>query len=699
MGENEQVIVVAEDGEHEAGVEEIVHGVGYSICYANSFEDVGALDGEDAQAPRAVVIRGSGLSSGTEQIQRFAQGSPRSKFVCVIRQGNGTLAKALEEALGQSRALCVDAGDDSLGRTRAIRSFLQGDGYFWARDLEQGDQQDRLSLLTIANMRRIEKSTARKLLSFATSFAGLRTLDELLQIAVRQFSELLESDAVSLYLWDEASGRLVLKVAEGPDKEKRQGWTQALGEGLAGWVAEAKEPILVSDVKKVPKLKNRRSTRYADSSCMLCPIQQGGNLFGVASFTMHKDSQPFLPKDLRLAQYLCEKLGAILLQFRLAGEVGSINDRVAEWCQPTGHFVLEKEAEVDALRLLSAEILEFTPLSVIVYDLDLGIRLANTSAQKLLGGDVEEAPAAGAPLEGQLDFPAEEWAKKLRDVVEREVPFRLHRLPCRTAGGTALLDVSCSPLRGSDQRVIGGILLLQDVSDVAKMEEKLSVAERLALMGKITAEVAHELNNPLDGILRFQSLATRFLRGNPDEANACLEEIRKGLLRMSNILGEMLALSRGPRSEADRPASVSELLSGAIKQYEGRARDMGIEIQAEIPSGLPMCPKPGLCGVFGNVIKNALDAMGGAGELRIVASEEGEWIRVRISDSGPGVPEGLAEKVFEPFFTTREVVGGTGLGLAWCREFMSNLGGAIRLCPSEQGAVFEIDVPARGKEY
>ena len=194
------------------------------------------------------------------------------------------------------------------------------------------------------------------------------------------------------------------------------------------------------------------------------------------------------------------------------------------------------------------------------------------------------------------------------------------------------------------------------------MEARLSSAERLALVGTIAAKVAHELNNPLDGIHRFLSLALRQIDENPDRARSCLEEVRQGLLRMGNIVGQLLAFSRRHR-QTGRGASLSQVLRDVVVLYEERARVADVTIAIDVP---------------------------------VECRREDEGVRFHFSDTGPGVPEDIRDKIFEPFFTTKRDGTGTGLGLAGCRDSMGRMGGSVALRESERGAKFEVFVPMAG---
>jgi len=282
-------------------------------------------------------------------------------------------------------------------------------------------------------------------------------------------------------------------------------------------------------------------------------------------------------------------------------------------------------------------------------------------------------------------------------VVQDADEFRLLRAVCRAEPARRVLDIHCSPLQDSAGATIAGILTVQDVTEDVEMEEKLFSAEKLALVGKIAARVAHELNNPLDGILRFLGLATRLMEAEPDKARTYLEESRRGLLRMSHILTQLLAFSRSHRG-AGRPVSLSQIIRDSLSLYEKRAEATNIEIRLDVAPDLPHCLDAELCQVFSNVIKNALDAMSQDGVLTVRAVEDNGYVRVFFSDTGPGVPEDIRDKILEPFFTTKKDGTGTGLGLAACVDSLGRIGGEIKLCPSEQGAVFEVVVPVERAE-
>jgi len=669
----------------------------FIITEGYEVRDVRSLDELEGQAHHpsvaAVAITADPESTKlSDLVEKTASLFPHAKLLLCVPNGyDGSVAKPGGDP--GRRLLTVSGDSTSPENTARIRRFLAGEGYRWASDL--GAPQAAFLDGTIELSEQHQEQT-RRLLQFAADLSKFTEVRPMLQEALRRCLELLECEAGSIYLWNEASETLILEAAMGPERDKRLGLRQRLGEGLAGWVAEVGESILVTDTRKVGKLRGRVCRRYSNCSCIAVPITHGGQLFGVICLTMPRNNRSFEPSDLRLAEALALKLAGVIRPLNVLSELRRFSERLLGAFQTSTDLVYQKDAQVESLRALHANILDNMPLAVISYDTNLRMRSANRLAKRLFGDDAGENRAgARAPLEGGIDFDRGLWRGKLQSVVESGRKIRLHRIGYGSKEHGLILELHISPLRDTSGATIGGILMAQDVTEDVAIEAKLSSAERLALIGKLAAKVAHELNNPLDGILRFLNLAIRQL-DQPEKARACLEESRHGLLRMSNILTELLAFSRSQRG-AHRPASLSQVIRQSLSQFEHRAHEANIQLAIDVPPDLPICPSNDVWEVFANVIKNSLDAMRENGVLKIVARSHDSEVRVTVSDTGPGVPADMADKIFEPFFTTKKSGLGTGLGLALCRDTLRRIGGDIHLLPSEKGATFEIVIPVEAR--
>lgn len=211
---------------------------------------------------------------------------------------------------------------------------------------------------------------------------------------------------------------------------------------------------------------------------------------------------------------------------------------------------------------------------------------------------------------------------------------------------------------------------------------------------KLVARVAHELNNPLDGILRYINLAIRLIGDDaPPKVVDYLHQSRKGLMRMVQITGELLTYARGDHGEYEE-TGINRVVEEAVRSMQDRVVESGIVITAGYrDDDMPMVAGSKLYQVCCNLIKNALDAMPDGGTLTINTGVVDGEVVLRFEDTGVGLPDN-AERVFEPFYTTKDPNDGTGLGLAICREYVEELGGTIIASHgTDGGAVFSVQIP------
>lgn len=692
MSTPDRVVMVPMGRATDPLLEEIIAAQGYEISHAKSPADVFSAKDADTYSAVAMLV-GEGAKLNAENLLREAAGRmPLTKFLLTVPREPAYPQIDIDASLSE-RVLLVQGETGSTDTADRIRQFLRGDGYCWGSDLSL--ERDEGHILSATKQMGVgTQGEVKALLRFAGDLSRFTELQPMLQEALQRYLDILACDAGSIYLWDEHSETLVLEAAHGPDRAKRVGLRQKLGEGLAGWVAEVGEPILVTDTRKVEKLRGRVDKRYSNFSCLAVPVTHSGQLFGVVCLTTPRNGKCFAAADLRLAEALAQKLASVIRPLGVLSELRRFSERLLGAFKSSADMVLESDAQVEALRAISGDILDSVPMAVIAYDHDLRVRSSNLFAKTLFGTAAAPGPdQQHAPLEEGIELQPQLWRRKLSSIVETARKVRLQRISYKAGPHRLLLDIHGSPLRDSEGVTIGGILTVQDVTEDAEMEAKLSSAERLALIGKIAAKVAHELNNPLDGILRFLNLAVRQIE-KPELARSYLEESRNGLLRMGNILSELLAFSRSQRESA-KPVSLTRVVRQSLAQYEHRAHEANITLDLHIPPDLPTSSSSDVWEVFANVIKNALDAMGKDGVLTVRAEYEGDTVKIVVADTGPGVPEELRDRIFDPFFTTKKSARGTGLGLALCRDSLRRIGGEIRLVPCERGATFEITVPAK----
>jgi signal transduction histidine kinase len=236
--------------------------------------------------------------------------------------------------------------------------------------------------------------------------------------------------------------------------------------------------------------------------------------------------------------------------------------------------------------------------------------------------------------------------------------------------------------------------LKQEKEDLDKQKALL---ERYASVGKLAAGVVHEVNNPLDGIIRYANILLVQLENN-SIAREYLLEMKKGLHRIGNITRSLLEFSHLINSHAakiKKYTSVGTLIDEALDACYPKPND-NIRINKKYDPSLPRVLDFGMSHVFINMIKNALDAMPNGGILEIAAEVKELTVQISFKDTGTGIPAEIKERIFEPFFTTKGINKGTGLGLAISKEIINKYEGKIEVESAQgKGSTFTILIPKK----
>ncbi len=237
------------------------------------------------------------------------------------------------------------------------------------------------------------------------------------------------------------------------------------------------------------------------------------------------------------------------------------------------------------------------------------------------------------------------------------------------------------------------------------LEGRLRRAERASAIGRLAAAVAHEIRNPLNLIsLSIDHLGVEYRPPDPAQARehaGIIDSVRDELTRLNRMVTDFLSYGRPPRL-ALRPCRVDEILDEVLSLTAAKARDQKIEVVRRLGSDLPavQADTEGLRTCFLNVVINAIQAMPTGGRLEVEATASrtpaGEpTLRISFQDSGGGIEPGDQERIFDPYFSTREA--GVGLGLAITQRIVSDHEGTIQVESAPgAGTLFRIEVPARG---
>ena len=230
----------------------------------------------------------------------------------------------------------------------------------------------------------------------------------------------------------------------------------------------------------------------------------------------------------------------------------------------------------------------------------------------------------------------------------------------------------------------------KDVTEIKRMEAKLVQAEKMAVLGELAAAVAHELNNPLCGVIAF----SKILINEMDPARPHAQDVRnieQAAQRCKKIVQDLLTFARKPGSLTHEPVRLAEVVEQVLDVLRPRLEEKALRTSVRIPPRLPGLPfHPDLLHqLLLNLLVNAADASHPGGELtvRAAAGPKGgvPHVTISVQDRGAGIPPAVRRRMFDPFFTTKAPGEGTGLGLAICRKLVDAFGGDIRVASSRRG--------------
>jgi two-component system NtrC family sensor kinase len=252
--------------------------------------------------------------------------------------------------------------------------------------------------------------------------------------------------------------------------------------------------------------------------------------------------------------------------------------------------------------------------------------------------------------------------------------------------------------KGNEIASVGSFVDLRDRLQMERAlrdtQEQLLQSEKLAAMGRLTSQIAHELNNPLYGIMNtLELLKTEIPADN--KRRKILEMALSETIRLSDLLRKMLSFSK-PDQEERHPVDINSVLDEILLLHEKQLKENDINMEVSFAENLNLviASKNQLRQVFLNMVANARDAMPEGGTLAVVTGSDNDKVFVDISDTGTGIREEHLDKIFDSFFTTKGEVKGVGLGLSVCYGFIKDHGGDIEVKSRVgEGTTFIISLP------
>ncbi len=370
---------------------------------------------------------------------------------------------------------------------------------------------------------------------------------------------------------------------------------------------------------------------------------------------------------------------------------------------------LRAEAEKTRLLQESRESYRITLTSlgdaVVAADASGNVSFINPAAEKLTGWDYQAAN--GRSLQEVFHIVDERSRTKVEDLValvRRSQPVlsvSSHVALISRSGQEYPLELTGSPILNDRNQLVGVVIVFRDITQRRQTEQTLRSNERLALAGRLSATIAHEIRNPLDTVSNLVYLLRQ--EQYPDEATSqYLGLAADELARIAQITGQLLTFHR----EAQVPVEVNlvEALQSVLVLFAPQIRKAHVDVVQRFEPVPPVRGFPGeLRQVFSNLVGNALDAMPSGGKLILHVRESSlasnparRGVRVTVLDTGAGIPNGVRKNLFAPFFTTKGEKG-TGLGLWVSRGLIEKHEGTIhlssRMRAGKSGTAFSVFLP------
>ncbi len=356
-----------------------------------------------------------------------------------------------------------------------------------------------------------------------------------------------------------------------------------------------------------------------------------------------------------------------------------------------------KAVELAQLKVYSENVVESISLGIAVVSPEGRVTVWNSAQQRITGQSREDV--IGKTLEEVL--PAD-LIQSMRRVVEddcwsvREITrlYKTHLKVKKREG--RLVNLTISPFVSHDDVMTGTLLIFDDITDKARLEDQLLQSEKLSSIGLFAAGVAHEVNTPLTGISSYTQM---LLKETPADSpqRPILEKIERQTFRASGIVNSLLNFARVSESDF-REINLNSLMMETVSLIEHQLSKAKVNVKLDLDPSLPSTFGNGgkLQQVFMNLFLNAKDAMPSGGMLRVRTTLEDSFLVVEFEDSGVGISRDDIKKIYDPFFTTKEIGKGTGLGLSVSYGIIQEHSGRISVeSAPDKGTRFTLHLPVK----
>ncbi|MFY9560367.1 MAG: ATP-binding protein [Terriglobales bacterium] len=513
----------------------------------------------------------------------------------------------------------------------------------------------------------------RTLIEFGREMSSETDLDKMLASVVDRLSRTLLVDRMAIFLANNDSSRFELA--------KSFGLAHVTGLDLSFLakprVEDAAGHIFFENTHQVPRetpAAQEAIGRLDLNYYIPCHAQQKTIAFLGLGKTMEGD---FLSsEDVELLETLAGYIGIAIQNGRL---YASLEQKVTEY---------------ERLKDFNENIVESINVGVLAVDLQDRVESWNSQMEVMYA--LPRWQALGRSL-GEV-FPAA-FVEEFYRVRQNPGIHNLYKFRLGTPTGEwRTVNVAIAPLVTRKFHVVGRLVIMDDITERMELEAQLSQADKLSSIGLLAAGVAHEVNTPLAVISSYTQMLAKQLQSDSQKAGL-LEKITKQTFRASEIVNNLLNFSRTTGAEFTE-VNLNKVINDTLALLEHQFKVAHVKVQSDLENSLPAIQGNAgrLQQVFLNLFLNAKDAMNGGGTLQ-VATQNGDSVSVRVSDTGSGIAQEHIHRIYDPFFTTKTSPAegqnrGTGLGLSVTYGIIQEHAGKIRVDsrPGE-GTTFTLDFP------
>lgn len=436
---------------------------------------------------------------------------------------------------------------------------------------------------------------------------------------------------------------------------------------------------------------SRMKRMYSDAEVI---IITGHGDMDMAVECLRKEASNFLTKP------VSDDL--LSLSVKRAEEKIALKNKIRQYTRNLETLVREANVELERAYQFRENIIESSPDAIVCIRKGGEIIIFNSAAEKLLGYRKDEVIGKMNIVNVYPPGVAKQIMKGLRSndfggpgiLQKREVLVRAK------SGEDIPVYISAAILY-ENAKEAGSVGIFTDLRERKKLERQLLRSEKLSSLGKLSAGIAHEINQPLTGVLTFAHLLAKKFK-NDESTLKDLQVIVRETTRIRGIVQGILDFAREMPMQK-KPRKIEEILEQTLSIIVHQQRFFGIELQKEYEPDVPeiVLDSNLMEQVFMNVILNAVDAMEGSGTLTLKIQKANGWVDVIFEDTGHGIPEDMIDKIFDPFFTTKDSTEGMGMGLGLAVSYgiVKNHNGDILVNSKVgQGTTFTVRLPIEGTE-